>query len=126
VTDKNLQEVQDAIDRATTAEVTDLAATLRDIAASCDKTTGNVLNLCSIAASNGKASLIVKVFEEDRDYLCLRERVANGKAYQSEVVQFNKQRATPLIERLESLGFKLESTDKLSWTQTKPFIKITW
>jgi len=123
--ESNLKQAEEAIERATTAEDINLAATLRDIAASCDETTGRVLRLCTKAANNGKAFLIVKVNPEDREYLYTREQAKTG--YSQSQYYLTKLKITPLIERLESLSFKLESTDNLSsWGQERCFIRISW
>lgn len=99
---------------------TNIAATLRDIAANCDTTTGKVLRQCERAANEGKTHIIAKVSEEDREFLYRRELNKNHPQYVVPPV-------TPLVEKLESLGFKLLSQDKMHWFySTKCYIKVSW
>lgn len=97
------------------ADDTNIAATLRDIAANCDETSGKVLRLCNKAANAGKEHIIARVSEEDRNYLYRREH-----NWANLVV-------TPLVEKLESLGFKLHSEDKMHWFYSvQCYIKVSW
>jgi len=81
-----MQEIEDV----------NVAATLHDIAANCDATTGKILRQCQKAANEGKTSIVVKAAEEDY--------------YASKIG--NK---TVLIEKLEQLGFKVEAADIRNW-----------
>ncbi len=100
---------------------TNIAATLRDIAANCDSTTGRVLRQCEKAANEGKTHIIAKVSEEDREYLYRRE------LHNTVSKQYAIPPITPLVEKLQSLGFKLESSNESTWLYgTKCFIKVSW
>lgn len=99
---------------------TNIAATLRDIAANCDSTTGRVLRECEKAANEGRTHIIARVSEEDREYLHKREMNKNYSQYVVPPI-------TPLVEKLESLGFNLFSNDKMHWFySTRCYIKVSW
>lgn len=94
----------------------DVAAILRDIASNSDKTSGKILKKCERAARKGLSSIIVKTSEEDYIYLYSR----NNDVYNIPV------QIPPLIEKLESLGFKLSSDYNTDWLGNRIFIKISW
>ena len=101
---------------------TNIAATLRDIAANCDSTTGRVLRECEKAANQGKTHIIAKVSEEDREFLYRRHLHKNARGLYGAPPPI-----TPLVEKLESLGFKLEHDDKMHWFySTRCYIKVSW
>lgn len=101
------------------ADEMNVAATLHDIAASCDKTTGRILRLCEKAANEGKSSIIVKASPEDHE--CIIKYAKHPKEW------------TPLLEKLASLGFTCHATyEKTFWcSMTRPYneynlIKVSW
>ena len=92
------------------ADEMNVAATLRDIAAACNKTTGRILRQCEKAANEGKSSIIVKVSPEDHEGCCP-----------------DKSKWTPMIERLVSLGFACQRTfQKTFWSISHNLIKVSW
>lgn len=113
MTDKSVVDVLDKTD-------VNVAATLRDIAANCDKTTGRVLRLCERAACNGKDHIIVKVSVDDRTHL-YRRWLKSVQGYED----ISLTSITPLVEKLESLGFQLCSVEGSSWGE-ECFIRVSW
>jgi len=102
-----------------------IAATLRDIAANCDKTTGRVLKLCNAAAADGKSSLIAKVSVEDHDYLLDRWfSIHSPGTWRGE--RYAKLTAPPLIQKLESLGFSLQYANGTDFCGNDCYIKVSW
>jgi hypothetical protein len=106
----------------------DIAATLRDIAANCDKTTGKVLKLCNEAAAEGKSHITVKVSVEDREYLLDRWYANHGSTgYGKErAARYHRSKAPPLIQKLESLGFTLEYSNESDIWGTQRYIEVSW
>lgn len=101
------------------ADELNVAATLRDITASCDKTTGRILRQCEKAARRGKSFVIVKASKEDHE--CILKHAKDPKCW------------TPLLEKLASLGFTCWTTNrKTFWLSLTGFnsdydmIKVSW
>lgn len=107
---------------------TNIAITLRDIAANCDQKSGKVIRLCEAAARDGLDHLEVKVSTQDRDYLNTRKRAAyEGHWYDDDKKKLATLSVPPLIQKLESLGFKLESSDRYSpWKAMQCYIIARW
>jgi hypothetical protein len=107
---------------------TNIAITLRDIAANCDEKSGKAIRLCEKAARQGLDHIELKVSVDDRDYLNTRKRAAyEGHWYDDDRQKLTTLSVPPLIQKLESLGFKLESSDRTSfWANDKCFIIARW
>lgn len=78
----------------TTELETDVAATLREIAANSDNTTGKILKQCQAAAKKGQYHITAHVSIDEYNYL-----------------KGNTTDIPPLIEKLRSLGFKIDGPD---------------
>jgi len=88
-----------------------VAATLRDIAANSDEVTGKILKKAEKAAHKGKSFILVSMSPEDRQ--CI-----DNPGYV----------ATPVVEKLKSLGFVLSTTYETSfWGGAGDYlVRISW
>lgn len=107
---------------------TNIAITLRDIAANCDQKSGKAIRACEAAARDGLDNIELKTSIEDRTYLFIRERSLIANWEQAEFkAKLAKLTIPPLIQKMESLGFKLESSGRLSsWYQVQCYIIARW
>lgn len=97
----------------------DLAATLREISANCDTVTGKILRKVEKAARKGACHLVVKVAEEDT--ICLLHKLNRECGH----LVWKEIPLTPLIEKLYSLGFKLNNYKRSDfWNDWQ--IDISW
>ena len=108
---------------------TNIAITLRDIAANCDEKSGAAIRACEKAAREGLDHIELKVSIQDREYLFTREKAAKPKSlYEPDYKEkLTKLSVPPLVQKLESLGFKLESSSReIFWGTDKCFIIARW
>lgn len=86
----------------------DVAASLRELAANSDEITGKILKKSQEAAKKGASYIEFRISEEDFHWLRARK---NGVPREDK---------PPYIEKLESLGFKLDFTEKeTGWSKFK-------
>ncbi len=109
---------------------TNIAITLRDIAANCDEKSGKAIRACEKAAREGLDHIELKVSIDDRHYLYVREMAAANPAkglYTDWVGALSKLSVPPLVQKLESLGFKLESSSReIFWGTDMCYIIARW
>lgn len=96
---------------------TNVAETLREIAANSDKITGKILKKIQAAAKDGKYHIEVEVTEDEYNWL-------SAKTWGSNLPSVTP----PLIEKLLSLGFELKKPDqrKSFWDNYHYYISIYW
>jgi len=92
-----------------------LAATLRDICANSDKTTGKILNKADKAAKAGLDHIKVRCSVEEYNYIY---KINNGFATPNII--------PPLIEKLFSLGFRLSCDYEMGFFVHKKYYLILW
>src|SRR5574337_1612604 len=97
---------------------TNVAALLRDIAANAEKVTGKILRAADKAAKEGKAKILIKVSEDD--YNNIRTHYYGYYEGKCDI--------TPLVDKLESLGFKLDlGKEEYNWLNDKIYyLYLKW
>lgn len=103
--------------KLTMDDYTNIASSLREIAANSDKSTGKILKKIQKASKNGLGYIEIKVSEADLN------SVTN--------LIYDDAWKTPMIEKLSSLGFKFRIVEKLPWykasyEEKKKYLRICW
>jgi len=85
-----------------------IAAILRDIAINAEDYSGKIIAKCQKAAAKGKSSILIVVDDDEWD-----------------CVYYNR-KLTPLLEKLRSLGFVVNSSLESTWFFSRRKIIIKW